>query len=331
MCAAPVDDWLNAAALAEAQGDFARAIAEYTRANRARADERIECELVRLRHAAFLAGAAQSDTRALPPSDVAVPVDASLGLPVVESAPSAAVLRSAIESHGSLIVRRLIGSEHVSILRDAILSAIRAREAQSAGSSEAAAWYREFPPVDVDARLFTVTDGVLGADSPRGLFRILEAFHAHGVDELAADFLGGRPAISAEKTVLRCINPQPPLAWHQDGAFLGERIRTLDVWIALTPCGRKTPGLEVLPRRVDRVLPTGGLFSWGLPNEVVAAAYPGVAGVQPEFEPGDAMLFDQLCVHRTGYLPGMQESRLGIECWFFAPSAMPRDYSGLLV
>lgn len=311
-----------------------RTIADWTRANRRQPDEGIERELVRLRHEAFVHRDqtldAGSEAGASPSVAVQVPIDGGIGLPYVEGVPSAAVVRSAIDSHGSLIVRRLISAEAVAMLRDAIVSALAAREAPTS-FAEASAWYHEFETLDPGARAFTVVDGALAADSPRALFRLLEVFHEHGIDQLAGDFLGAIPAISAEKTVLRRVHPQPPAAWHQDGAFLGERIRTLDVWIALTPCGRKTPGLEVLPRRVDHVLPTGGIFSWGLPNEVVQASYPGVDSVKPEFEPGDAMLFDQLCVHRTGWRPDMEGHRLGIECWFFAADSVPADYTGLIV
>jgi hypothetical protein len=46
--------------------------------------------------------------------------------------------------------------------------------------------------------------------------------------------------------------------------------------------------------------------------------------VRPVFEPGDALLFDHLLVHRTGTAEGMQEVRYAVENWFFAPSAYPQ-------
>ncbi|NND66331.1 MAG: hypothetical protein HKN19_01975 [Halioglobus sp.] len=41
--------------------------------------------------------------------------------------------------------------------------------------------------------------------------------------------------------------------------------------------------------------------------------------------PGDAVLFDELALHRTGVSPSMTETRYAIEMWFFAPSMFPRD------
>ena len=49
----------------------------------------------------------------------------------------------------------------------------------------------------------------------------------------------------------------------------------------------------------------------------------GVA--RPIFEPGDALLFDHLCLHRTAVGPGMTEDRYATETWSFAPSVYPDD------
>ena len=50
----------------------------------------------------------------------------------------------------------------------------------------------------------------------------------------------------------------------------------------------------------------------------------GVAVVRPEFEAGDALLFDHLFLHRTAVAPGMSLERHAMETWFFAPSAYPK-------
>ena len=47
--------------------------------------------------------------------------------------------------------------------------------------------------------------------------------------------------------------------------------------------------------------------------------------VLPEFAAGDALMFDQLTLHRTGILPTMTRDRYAIESWFFAPSRYPHD------
>ena len=47
--------------------------------------------------------------------------------------------------------------------------------------------------------------------------------------------------------------------------------------------------------------------------------------VRPLFEPGDALLFDDLMLHRTAAAPGLTRARYAIESWFFAPSTYPAD------
>ena len=52
--------------------------------------------------------------------------------------------------------------------------------------------------------------------------------------------------------------------------------------------------------------------------------------IVPEFEPGDALMFDEHFLHRT-YLPReMTDPRYALECWFFAPSRHTSDYVPLL-
>ena len=51
-----------------------------------------------------------------------------------------------------------------------------------------------------------------------------------------------------------------------------------------------------------------------------------LAGVAaPRFKAGDALLFDQMFLHRTGVRPGMTRERLAIESWFFAGSTFPME------
>ena len=64
---------------------------------------------------------------------------------------------------------------------------------------------------------------------------------------------------------------------------------------------------------------------------MLAREYPGVTPVMPEFKVGDGVIFDQLCVHRSGHGPNMRDERLAIECWLFAPGSVPPEYTGLLL
>src|SRR5262249_44949606 len=104
-----------------------------------------------------------------------------------------------------------------------------------------------------------------------------------------------------------------------------------DVWVALTPCGgeRETPGLDIVPRRLDALLPanTGdAMVKHAVGSDQVAAAAAGVDIIRPEFDAGDALLFDDLFLHCTGTSPGMTAARYAIESWFFPASTVPAGY-----
>ena len=95
--------------------------------------------------------------------------------------------------------------------------------------------------------------------------------------------------------------------WHQDGAFLGADIRTVNLWVSLSDCGQDAPSLDLVARRVDRILPTGtegAAYDWAVSSAVVEEVGAG-AIVRPEFAPGDALFFDSFCVHQTGATPTM--------------------------
>jgi ectoine hydroxylase-related dioxygenase (phytanoyl-CoA dioxygenase family) len=176
--------------------------------------------------------------------------------------------------------------------------------------------------------------GVWAADSPHMLFELFDAFAAVGLIDLVTDYLGERPAIAVDKCTLRRVGADTSTDWHQDGAFLGTgTIRTLNVWVALTRCGRDAPGLDLVPTRLDRVVETGtdgAKFGWAVgPGAVERAA--GVAPIRPEFDVGDVMFFDELLLHRTAVDEGMTKARYAIETWFFAPSAYPEQYVPLVV
>ena len=72
----------------------------------------------------------------------------------------------------------------------------------------------------------------------------LDIVRKRGIAALAEQYLGERPAISVEKTVFRRVPPDTLGGWHQDGAFLGEGIHSLNLWIAVTDCGAEAPTME---------------------------------------------------------------------------------------
>jgi hypothetical protein len=169
--------------------------------------------------------------------------------------------------------------------------------------------------------------GVWTADSPRMLVELIDLFESSGVIDAIAGYFGERPLLSVGKSTLRRVPSTIRLAdWHQDGAFMGSEIRSVNVWLSLSHCGEDASGLEVLPRRLPEVLPTGSHganFDWSVGPGMVEQAAAGLATVSPRFAPGDALLFDHFFLHRTGIPAGIAKDRYAIESWFFSPSAYP--------
>ena len=243
-------------------------------------------------------------------------------------------LRAGLARHGCVHVRGMLDAAQVERLVDGIDRALAACDAGLAGApvSETTPWYAPFTPPPGRYRIggrrswIRASGGVWTADSPRMLFELCELIEQMGIGALVEQHLGERPALSANKNTLRRVPVDTNTNWHQDGAFLGQDVRTLNLWIALSPCGTDAPGLDIVPRRFDTVLPTGtdgAIFDWSVSPDVVAEAAGDVAVVRPEFEAGDVLLFDHLMLHRTAVAEGMTRERHAIESWFFAPSGFP--------
>jgi hypothetical protein len=244
-------------------------------------------------------------------------------------------LRDGLATGGCLLVPGLIPPERVATLVAGIDRALDAFDAavEKRAGPEDQIWYRPFEPsggvaayrVGGRRKWVRAAGGVWTADSPRMLFDLIETLHEVGLADLITEFLGERPAMSVNKCTLRRVPVDSSGEWHQDGAFLGEGVRSLNVWMALDHCGQDAPTMDVVPRRFDRVVPTGTgtPFDWAVgPDEVTAAA--GEAAIlRPEFAPGDVLLFDHLFLHRTAAEPVMTAERHAIETWFFAPSTYP--------
>lgn len=312
-----------------------------TEANRQHPDPDVERRLLAVRHQAFkeVAQVAPASPGAKPQRSVAASLNADESreeIPSISAADlTADLIHEAICTHGSLIVRGLVERERVQDLVEGIDHAFDGHDAHAAGApaAETAPWYDPFEADAEDSatlalgrQFISKGGGVWTADSPRLLFALLETFAAAGLRNTITDYLGERPAISVNKGTLRRVRPAGGTEWwHQDGAFLGEGIKSLNVWLSLTHCGRDAPGMDVVPKRINHIVPvgTGGAdFDWSVGEEVVEEVA-GDSVTRPIFGPGDALLFDHLCLHRTGTDPGMTETRYAIETWFFAPSAYP--------
>ena len=161
-------------------------------------------------------------------------------------------------------------------------------------------------------------------------------FHVGQDQYTFTEYLGERPALSVRKTSLRRIpyDLNTENGWHQDGAFLGEGIRTMNFWIALTDCGVDAPSMDMVPNRLNYIVPTGtegAQFDWSVSSKMIAEVCDGGQPTHLNFKAGDAIVFDEMNLHRTSTLPEMTKDRYAIEAWFFAPSCYPMDQLPLMV
>lgn len=309
------------------------AIDELTEANRSVHDAAIERRLVQLRHAAYadlqrIGG--PSSWPVIPPGNG----DAEAG-PLVVSPDQLTpeVLSTGIRRHGCLHVPRLVPEDRVALLVDGIDRAIAGSNAYAAGDGVDGfdPWFAPFEPgpgysVGVKREWVRDSGGVWTADSPRMLSELIDTINAVGLGRAITAYLGERPVLSVNKCTLRRVRLDTTDAnWHQDGAFLGDGIRSVNVWMALSHCGDDAPGLDIVPRRLELVETgtEGATFPWTVGPGVVERVSVETPVRRPIFEPGDVLVFDDLFLHRTAVDPAMTRERYAIETWFFAPSAYP--------
>jgi hypothetical protein len=324
-----------------AQNQHFEAIALLSASNRSARDFETEALLVRLRHQAF-AHLPRSGSRGAWPPELADPFPDVSGHPpeIVPSQLTDAVLGGALLHHGCLLVRGLVSESQAMEMVEDTDRSFQARQADRSPENavDTRPWFVPFDPdpgyapLNDRLRQFHIDAGaVLAGESPRSLFHIIEAYEQNGLVGAIQGYLGERPAMSLNKCVLRhtgFLVPGSP-TWHQDGAFLGAGVRTVDAWLSLSHCGgdTDTPGLEILPRRVHEILDTGQQFpANAVTRAQVDGAGCGIPITRPLFAPGDGLLFDERFLHRTGIDPSMKGERRAIETWFFAPSSFPKPY-----
>lgn len=325
-----------------AQGEHVAAIELLSELNRRSPARLVEQRLVYLRYEAFYA-IDHTGPEAWPP-----PLDdqfaGTVGIPEISGSElTVDAVTCGIQQHGALLVRGLIPPARAADLRAGIDQSFAAAEAREGGaySDDIARWFQMFNPVGGEAlragggrRFVRRGGGVWTADSPRMLFDLIDFLGEVGFVDLVNTYFGERGAISVKKSTLRIVPPDTDTNWHQDGSFLGQDIRSLNLWLALSDCGVDAPGLDVVPRRFPDVLETGtrgALFDWSAGHALVEEAAGDAGILRPEFAPGDALLFDHLLMHRTGVGEGMTKSRYAIESWFFASSCYPPGQVPLLI
>ncbi|MGI9601907.1 MAG: phytanoyl-CoA dioxygenase family protein [Acidimicrobiales bacterium] len=238
-------------------------------------------------------------------------------------------LGSALVNYGSLLVRDVFDTDTTSQLLDDTDRALEAAAQRRAAPAPKPTnpYFQPYDPPGSDlavARAWQVDSGSVSiADSPRVAVHLFDAFHESGILPTLGEYFGVPPVLTGRKTIVRKVPPDSKFEWHQDGQFLGDDLRVVNAWIPLNACGTEAPGLAIVPRRLDNILSTGGdgqAFDWTVTPDNVHEFTDGAPIVYPEFNAGDALFFDDWLLHATGTLPGMTESRYGVEAWFFASS-----------
>jgi hypothetical protein len=316
------------------KGRFDAAIVTLVEANRLRRDVQLERHLIRLRHEAF--PSVQRQAVAKPRSDPrhAGVADATYPPVVAADELSSDVLASTISSRGGLHVERVASRQRTEQLIEDIDNAFAGfdEHAEAGDGTEATPWFEPFEPgpgaVHLTRPWLRLGGGMFAADSPRTFFDLLETYEDAGVLDVVSGYLGERPVVSLDKCTLRRVCPGQGITWHQDGAFLGTDFPAVNVWLSLSDSGVRSPGLELVPRRLEHIVNTGtedAEYPWSVASSVVDAARAGLRLCRPVLAPGDALVFDHLLLHRT--YPGTEmrtsEPRYAIETWFFAPSSYP--------
>jgi hypothetical protein len=248
------------------------------------------------------------------------------------------LLRAGILRNGCVLVRGLIPREQATRFAADIERSFEERERHDTGTPFDDRYFSAFQPdprygESLSRQWIKSGGGLLAVDSPRLNFQMLEMFSAAGLPELVRGYLREPPLVTADKSTLRKADPSVRGAWHQDGKFMGE-VKALNLWLALSHCGDDAPGLDLVPLRLEHHVRTQTDEAW-LDNMVSQRMAEEAAGdtpiLRPIFEPGDALLFDELFLHKTASEPEMRNPRYAIENWFFGASAFPPDYAPLAV
>ena len=325
--------------VAESYEDLRAELDRLTEQNRAQPDRDTERRLLALRHLAGIrmVEEAEPDPRHTEPDFDPLP-EGNGHLP--ELSPhdlTPGLVRAGILRDGCVLVRGLVERDEALRFAEGIERSFAERDRLGEGGSPAEGYYEEFAPdprFEVEVRPWVQAGGgVLAADAPTLAFEMHELFARAGLRELVAGYLGEPAMTSVHKTTLRKAEPSVAGAWHQDGAFMGD-VRALNLWLSLSRCGDEAPGLDIVPRRLDQIVATGTegtTVGFAVSQEMAERAAGEVSIVRPIFEPGDALLFDDLFLHQTGSDPSMPKPRYAIENWFFGGSAFPADYAPLAV
>lgn len=271
-------------------------------------------------------------------------------LPEIEASNfNARVLRSAIATSGSLIVRGLLQeyeAKHLRFVIDSVVERCSEIERENGDPTAAYDLYRCSPAalksllsahdLRMSRHFHRASGSAMCVEAASVAEQLLEVYSSLGLKEIIAQYLDEPPCLSALKWVLRRSKlPVEQSGWHQDGAFMGEEINSLNMWMPLSDCGGHTgsPGLDVVPLRLRKLFETGrgaATFDWSVSEEKILEHFGDEIIESPVFKAGDAFFFDHFYLHRTQYRLNFSKPRYAIETWFFGSINFPHNQIPLM-
>ena len=171
-------------------------------------------------------------------------------------------------------------------------------------------WLRR---TDGSASSLPLTQLPLAADE------VLRAVAASAAAPLLTAALGPSPWCNLAQSWLR----HDFLAHAGQPAPAAAALAVWTLWIALTPCGTQAPSLQWVDAQA-----AGLLSPDELQHEAVVQRYGAAALHHAVLQPGDALLFGGLCVHRTHLTAEMAQPRVSLELRFFRADALPARVAG---
>jgi hypothetical protein len=241
-------------------------------------------------------------------------------------------IATALASRGCLLVRDLLGRDVTNELVGAIDRTFAAFDdwVNDPAVPTSGPWFCPFKPEELSVHamrpVLGAGGGILTADSPRLSAWWFEMIRTSGLRDLVSRCFGEPPVTSLTKCTLRRVRAGDGIEWHQDGAFLGRDSDAINVWVSLSDTS-VSPGLDILGRRFEEIVPTGthgARYDWSVGDGLVEELASQTPVARPRFEPGDALIFDGMLLHRTTQDPSpLPGTRYAIETWFFRPSQFP--------
>lgn len=305
------------------------------------------CDIMDFRIRNYASGLAAGECAPILP---AAKLQPPVWLPEIDAGELAVdVLREHVANAGGLIVRGLITEPEAQAYREKVHAAFEERQRIEEGSINVAStsWLQRPSSIagipvgrnHAKRQKGMAIGSMWAVDAPTIALDLIGTFQTLGLDDLLAAYFHDGPVLSVKKWVLRRVKPNngAEAGWHQDGRFMGEGIRSLNLWLSLSACGSgsEAPGIEFLVDNKREIYETGtqgAHFDWTVGQQLVESlATAGVGAiVRPYFGPGDAVFFDHYSLHRTAFGLSDCDHRYAVESWFFPRSNAPQNQHPLV-